>query len=348
MPKQSLLPPLIAVQTYAKKFPQMWELIDQILDYSKNKYDVQWDRSVCLCPIAVAYSASTIFEGRFIDMPASSLVAALYTWRLEKIIYRFDEDLMEELFETADDIVVPVEVLEHLPAKCVYIEFPETLKQSNLDGFFAFIEHDIETQMKELRINPINKNGEESQFYALYLSPGATIGEGLQESAKYARQRAQTVKEMYPDLAKDVDPQGFINIQNNSAQFIEFCVQLLLYICAENADVEENPKQKSIYRPTSKVRDQFKEVRQWDVGVKIGASLRKVKRQTGEPQSTDMPPAIRKFKNRPHVRRAHWHHFWTGPRDNPKLILRWVSSIAVNAEDGDIIPTIIEEKGEPK
>lgn len=352
MPAQKPIPPLAAVQSYTRKYPSIWDTIDYLLDAVKDDSNAQWDRSVCLCPISAAYAACTQYGDNYFTMPAPSDVTAMYTWRREKLIYKFDDDLASELMDTADDIVVPVEILAHLPAKCVYIDLPESIKQKYLDGFFAFIEHDVNTHKKELRINPIDANGEFSAFYALHLAPGATIGEGIEESFDFAYKQAEKVKEKIKerrlDVADKINEDFFIEEMKKAKPFIEFCVQLLLYICADNAEMEENPNQKSIYRPMSRIRDQFKEVRQWDVGVKIGASLRKAKSHSTPAQESDMPPLNRKFKNRPHIRRAHWHHFWTGSKDSQKLVLRWVSSIAVNAEDGDIIPTVIEEKEDQK
>ncbi|EMO24671.1 hypothetical protein LEP1GSC170_1243 [Leptospira interrogans serovar Bataviae str. HAI135] len=34
----------------------------------------------------------------------------------------------------------------------------------------------------------------------------------------------------------------------------------------------------------------------------------------------------------PHIRRAHWHHFWAGSNEERKLILRWLPPIPVNFE----------------
>lgn len=345
--KQQILPPLAAVQTYTKRYPNIWNKIDRLLERAKESPPIEWDRSICMCPIAAANAVASTYTDSCYDPPTPSLLAALYAWRKEKLIYTFDADITEELLNTADDIVVPVEILERLPSKCIYICFSEPLKQPGVDGFFAFIEHDPHTKSKELRINPIDEYGDKGTHFSLHLSHGATIGQGMEESAKYAFEQYKKIKELYPGEEPDIALKEFLDEQKAATPFIEFCVQLLLYICADNADIEENPKQKSIYHPTSKVRDQFKEIRQWDVGVKIGASLRKVKAQSAPHQPSDAH-SERRYKNRPHIRRAHWHHFWTGPRDNPKLILRWVSSIAVNAEDGDTIPTIIEENRENK
>ncbi|WP_181065223.1 hypothetical protein [Nocardia nova] len=38
---------------------------------------------------------------------------------------------------------------------------------------------------------------------------------------------------------------------------------------------------------------------------------------------------------RPHIRRAHWHTYWTGPRDNPTADVRWLHPILVRSADRD-------------
>lgn len=46
---------------------------------------------------------------------------------------------------------------------------------------------------------------------------------------------------------------------------------------------------------------------------------------------------------RPHVRRAHWHHFGTDPRDGErKLVVKWLPPIPVNYDPGDDLPTVIQ------
>ncbi len=40
-----------------------------------------------------------------------------------------------------------------------------------------------------------------------------------------------------------------------------------------------------------------------------------------------------------HPPRAHWHHFWTGPRDGERrLVLRWLHPILVAG--GQIVPVV--------
>ena len=169
--KQQILPPLAAVQIYTKRYPNIWDKTERLLERAKENPPIEWDRSICMCPIAAANTIASTYTDSCYDPPIPSLLAALYAWRKEKLIYTFDADITEELLNTADDIVVPVEILERLPAKCVYIPFSEFLKQPGADGFFAFIEHDTNTKAKELRINPIDENGNDGTHFSLHLSP---------------------------------------------------------------------------------------------------------------------------------------------------------------------------------
>jgi hypothetical protein len=78
------------------------------------------------------------------------------------------------------------------------------------------------------------------------------------------------------------------------------------------------------------------------VGYRLGAAIRAAQAspQHSESGGTHARP-------RPHIRRAHWHGYWTGPRAKPakerKFVLRWLAPIPVNvSEETPTIPTIHE------
>jgi hypothetical protein len=52
------------------------------------------------------------------------ILAALCAWRMGKGVYRFDPDLLQELWETPVTGEIPGEILLHLPEWCVYLELP--------------------------------------------------------------------------------------------------------------------------------------------------------------------------------------------------------------------------------
>ena len=115
-------------------------------------------------------------------------------------------------------------------------------------------------------------------------------------------------------------------------------VQLVLYLCADNTDIPDVPE-----HPNTRVRlsgqvDIARKPRVWDVGVRIGSSIRRYQnQQVDESEPTDMHQSPR-----PHVRRTHWHHYWKGPKDGDrKLILRWLPPIPVNVDAEEEGPTVI-------
>ena len=122
--------------------------------------------------------------------------------------------------------------------------------------------------------------------------------------------------------------------------FLKQILQVILYILAQNAEIAPNSEQSFITKRGKTVKDKYSEIRKWDVGVRIGTSIRqqKIREQSGSTehkQNGHNPP-------RPHMRRGHWHHFWTGPKTKPeerKLILKWLSpmSVAANPDDTPIV-----------
>lgn len=335
-------PPLKAVQKYGNTYPKLWNNIDRLINASRSgEIEVQWDFDLCYCPIAAAIGALSMEMPEFEASGKASFAAALASWRRGKLIYQFDETLGNEIIQTATDLVIPIDIIQQLPAPCVFIGFPEPEYESDIElpaGFFVYIEHDVNTGRKELRIYYITHSGNPMTQYIIHLIPGGTINDGIDAAIKEIRRQQR---------------QNFIFSQaaNIGAEFLEKsreltiqAVQYVLYICAENADIQENESQAKIYRKPDRTLDRLREIRKWDVGVKTGIILRAAEKHRTEKEKSNPTKEYepRQYKNRPHIRRAHWHHFWTGSGDDKKLILRWINSTIVNADDGDIPLTIIK------
>jgi hypothetical protein len=87
----------------------------------------------------------------------------------------------------------------------------------------------------------------------------------------------------------------------------------------------------------------------WEVAYRTGAAIRRAQ----EEAIRYVPKGGSHAPPRPHTRRAHWHHYWTGPKAKPgnaqpterKLILKWIPQLSINVDDEHaIIPTIHEVK----
>ena len=323
--------PVQALRYVTRKYPKAWEQVKSFRA-GKGKDLPDWP-DWCYIPLAAGVAIATQKNqdyGPFYPGIDPSIITAAAAWRISKGIYRFDADLYNALVSQPLDGNIPCEALKRLPEWCVYIEIIPDKKamesENYVVGFWAHLEKDINDGREELRFILFYNTG---MMIPLSIHIGDwTLEEGLQryiaEAKKYA-ERVGVVIEGDIDDTSDIEP----------------LVQLVLYLCAENIDMPRVPS-----HPNTRVRrsgqvDVVRTPRTWDVGVRIGATIRKYRneeaRRAGTAQSKRESP-------RPHIRRAHWHHFWTGPRDGErKLILRWLPPIPVGVqEDGPVVVHIVE------
>jgi len=119
-----------------------------------------------------------------------------------------------------------------------------------------------------------------------------------------------------------------------TARYIEPLVSLLLYICSEAADYNNDatPSHAQPVKTKKGLRFFPPTVPQiWGVGERMGAALRRAESQN--PGDTDTTPVEGKTSPRPHIRRAHWHSFWTGPRDGErKRVVKWLPPTGVSMD----------------
>jgi hypothetical protein len=113
-------------------------------------------------------------------------------------------------------------------------------------------------------------------------------------------------------------------------------INLLFYLCTDSAEYSP-ARPKMTYRIKGKARPPEK-TRTWDIGIKTGKLLR----EASEGLAKITGPNGSRTAKRPHVRRAHWHLYWTGKgRKTPKL--NWVSPMLVGTKDpGQLISTKYE------
>jgi len=262
-------------------------------------------------------------------------LAAALIWTRGKMIYRFDDTLADILAAQPLDGKIPPEALNYLPYPCVYIERKMVIGDSESIGFFAWL--DIE-DVKTLCLQFLESNGETVPI-PIPLT-GGTIDDSIIEVAESFGERYG-----YKDGRKyDADNL----LASPFPRLISECINLLLYLCSEKPDLPDDTELR-----TRRSRDTYgnpKRAAQWDVGTRIGAALRAATEREAATESSDDEDdtensAAKKShaSPRPHMRRAHWHSFWTGKRDSPehKLVLRWLPPITVNINDMDL-PSVVK------
>ena len=333
--------PMQMLKDFEKSYPGCWHWVEHIRA-GKGKDLPEWDDMVYI-PLA---GTNEILRGKYktVDTNIGCLYAALSAWRQYKEIYSFSPELIETLFAQADeDIVIPMDILKCMPYPCVYIA-------TDIDaGFYVFWEQDVHTKDIELRfciLENENKNNKSDPYFSvtnlwLHVFPGATVGDGIRKGAEIFENNIRMKQ------GDDIVPLSKDDVYDYCTPIISKLIQLVLYICAENAEVEENPETKPYTRkpaPGMPPKDVRREIRTWDVGVKFASNVRKA-RESSEQAARSSGTGTGSPK-RPHTRRGHWHHYWVGSdaNNNRKLILKWTAPVFVGGGRDDTITTINEIK----
>lgn len=323
-PKQHLI-------TASRRWPDAWKLVDQMrVDRGKDLPDwPEW----CFLPLAGAHAIVT--GGGFhtpssLDDMAVGVVGALAAWRPTQGIYRFHTDLFEAVWDTPIEGELPIELLYHLPEWCVYIETPgKRFSNHEIYGFFAHLEYDVNDGRSELRFL-IDASHDRVIPIALHLVPG-----GIAASVERFMVHASAEKVTGHDL------ESWELLKHELAIATSPLISLVLYLCTTAAEyrTDDSERVPTKPRPTKTKRGlrHFppNEPTVWETGFRIGEALRRATSTA----TTGSGGAVR-----PHIRRAHWHTYWVGPKSDPtqrRAELRWLPPIPVNLDsETDVNPTV--------
>jgi hypothetical protein len=159
------------------------------------------------------------------------ILSALCAWRMGKGIYRFDPDLLQELWETPVAGEIPGEILLRLPEWCVYLELPGRAlgKDMPIQGCFAFVDWEPRFGRAELWL--IADTPDHGLLPAAPIVLGGSIEErmraamgdymGLAAAIGAPRIPTDAVEKLAPATARAAEP----------------IVSLCLYLCSEEPDI---------------------------------------------------------------------------------------------------------------
>ncbi|WP_078123995.1 AcrVA2 family anti-CRISPR protein [Leptospira alexanderi] len=249
-------------------------------------------------------------------MQMVQVLSAIVPWNLSKGIYTFDELLFEHLIDSELPLKVPSDILKRLPSWCIYIEIPEKFRKS-FDGFFVHIESG--SNGDELRIIFDSEIPIPGSFYIGDFTIEDSLNRMIGVANTYAITNLMPIK-----VLQDVKQKL---IAEEKKKF-EKILPLILYVCAENAEFSGTTSHtKYNVRRIEQNRSEITEAPNsvvWDVGKEIGKKLRSYQTENNANTTGE--------SKRPHLRRAHWHHFWRGSREDRSLILHWLPPTLVGME----------------
>ena len=343
--KKEIYLPLLMLKKISEQYPKAWDQMEMFHSENGSPQLGSWP-DWCYAPMSAALAVAS--EGydlnklpidiRMAMISVAQAIFAIAPWRLSKEVYVIDEDLKDLLFEQDGELDVPDEVLLQLPYPCFYVELPNTYYRADkIHGFFVTLEYDVNNGDKELK--PVFLTDDGNIFsYSIHIG-AKTIEESVDMLDKQALENTNGDKELKRLALRAMQDSAETKI------FLKQILQVILYILAQNAEITPSPEQSFITKRGKTVKDKYSEIRKWDVGIRVGAAIRQQKakeqsRKKEYKESEHQSP-------RPHMRRGHWHHFWTGPKAQPeerKLILKWLSPMAIAANPEDMPITFHEVK----
>lgn len=321
-----------------RDYPKAWSIASEFRE-RRGKDLPNWP-DWCYMPFAGAEGIISEKSGddilhRLSKATDMARVAALVAWRPTQGIYRFDETLYESIVKTPVKGDIPCNVLYRMPEWCVYLETPEmSFQGSDIYGAFVHLDWNEDQEHEELRIlidaevglTPVN----------IHIGPWGL--DAAKARIHYEMSKNFNVKSVQWGFGLDFDAMKSI--------LIEPILSLLLYICSEDADMGNGGRKPGRPVPvkTKKGLRTFPpdKPNTWDVGVRLGAALRRACAVSNESNESEGDIQGRSSP-RGHVRRAHWHSFLTGPRSGDQhRVLKWMPPIPVNMTLGDDTPSVIK------
>ncbi len=260
-------------------------------------------------------------------------------WRQTQGVYLVDETVLEELWKTPLTGKIPAELLYRLPEWTTLINLPAKAFELAGGARMALCHVTTVGQYVTIIIELLEPGG----LGTISMPLLGTLEESLAfminclnnpdqanlDITTFGKQGAQWARDVFTFCADD----------------IAGVLSTLLYLCSEEPDIQGKPakpiKTMTKQGPRFFPPDKPKEIL---VGVRLGVALRRGREARNEP--TDGVTRGTHASPRGHIRGAHWHTYWTGPRSAPVAKVKWLPPIPVNIRFGESDAVIhpVEEK----
>ena len=318
-----------------KQYPDIWREID----YYRTGFmpAFTWPKW-CFMPMAGYLAIVTGGRPDFHDLPldvqlrlikGAQQLAALAPWRLTQGVYRFHPELGKEIASSELSGDLPTSLFYHLPEWSVYIHWEKTLTDRACYGFFAHLEWDANHNRPELRL--LVDSEEDLVPVPVHLNAGSIL-----EALEAVVRQAESNAELYVFRGRPAANNLVEKIHSliTRSELIGQMVSLVLYLCSVNADIYD-PRQPSRSPGISRAKKVKGGILRyfpadkptfWQVAYRLGETVARLRGKT------DAPAGGTHASPQPHIRRAHWHSYWVGPRKDPekrRKVVRWLHPILV-------------------
>lgn len=280
--------------------------------------------------------------------------AVVDLWKRHKVVYSVHPELAVELADTDPASVIPARLVTQLPHPNPFLALAEPAiipLQQRMPGeegvairvLGAFIfGNTVEGALvstDDSRAVQLGLQFAEEVIDAHGTPVTSRSGEG--PDFAWARMKLPIEEQTLGQLTEDVldrfvmatvNGDGLPDNEELVRKLLTLVVPQVIYLCAKNA--ETRPVPAVAMKRKADGTTWKKPPRVIEVGYRLGPVLGKARKsyQSGPSESTGrvMPP---------HIRRAHYQRFWTGPRSGPQVaVVHWVAPTPVNMKPGEDVP----------
>ena len=264
----------------------------------------------------------------------------LMTWRETKQIYKIDKAFMVELSRT-ENLMIPASSLRHLPSDIMYIDFSDSGFLYPVAGTFVYVVKDIEDPQVVMLMATNDK-----VLFSFYSS----LQYDENRIAEIPDNQVPTSDFVAFDMSKAGDVKAKDYANDPRAKIVRAIYQILVFLSAQNTDIQENPVSRKYHREFTVPKDRFSEVRTWDVGVRYGKAISFSKKEgahtggTEEADAAETNTGSKKKRKpvRPHLRCAHWQRYRVG-KGRKETKMNWILPTIVGAGREEDLPAVIRE-----
>lgn len=272
---------------------------------------------------------------------------SMIDWKRSKQSFVFDPTLVEAL-NLDDESRIGISILGKLPYKSFYMK-------ADFDGYDGYLVDITEDSIIVLGIPSDIGDGDLAPFMGLSLpipsDDMSTLSSLMESHDERSREILEDYKAQLADRSLGSDVKGgclaiidmLTKDDNDRAierKHVGKMLAMLVYIASKDPEIELVYDRKHGKRKKPQANSTRTDVH--EVGFRIGKSLSQLYRSTRYADCTNESDA--KGKGRPkstHIRRAHWHTYWKGPKGGEReQVVHWVPPIVVNGSAGDLRATV--------
>ncbi|MEV6340941.1 hypothetical protein AB0M12_40255 [Nocardia vinacea] len=330
----------IEVMNVGRSNPDFVGVIDELRECMTRGGDAFMRGRVLLTELDAAMGTE---QATFIGVTVQTAEAAKL-WRRHRVVYRVHPGLADSLLDTDTRTAVPCEVFARLPHPDPFVVFPTPVPAPVARSSFSspLVEPPVFVGML------VTAMTEYEQLCSTADPQAHQLSVALASRIHYEGQPpSHDESVIYVPLSGSHSIDDLIELLSRYESFGEFAredqrrvynlaLSLLLYLCSDHRDARAHrPEAAKRGRKTSR-KDKAQTI--IDMGFDVGPALHAARRDSHSDNTTASGgPTVRA-----HLRRAHWHTYWTGPREAPTPEVRWLHPILVNRHRGQSRPTLVE------